>query len=79
MLIRLDENSYQVCDKACAGNTSNYMCYYDLPITYILRNGYTRDVFATKVLFKNFGAKQDLNLRPLDYKSSALPTELSAP
>ena len=79
MLIRLDENSYQVCDKAWAGNTSNYMYYYDLPIKYILRNGYTRDVFETKVLFKNFGTKQDLNLRPLDSYSSALPTELSVP
>ena len=52
MLIRLDENLYQVCDKAYAGNTSNNMCYYDLPINYILRNGYTRDVFEPKFYLK---------------------------
>ena len=52
MLTRLDENIYQICDKAYAGNTRNNMCYYDLTINYILRKGYTRDVFEPKFYLK---------------------------
>ena len=61
------------------GNTSNYMCYYDLPIKYIYETETLVTSSNQSFFIQNFGRKQDSNLRPLVYKTSALPTELSRP